>query len=598
VDLVLEGPPREAQPLDRGPDGFFTGFVAGLRAGVRYRYRLDGHGPYPDPASRFQPSGVHGPSEVVDPRSFRWSSEEWRGPDPADLILYELHVGTFSPEGTFAGVVPRLQHLVGLGVTALELMPVADFPGDRNWGYDGVSLFAPARCYGRPDDLRRLVDAAHRAGLTVLLDVVYNHLGPDGAYVAEFSPSYFSRSHRTPWGAAMNLDGEGSGAVREFFVENALHWLHEYRVDGLRLDATHALVDDGPRHFLAELGERVRDSVGGRRVVLIGEDNRNLARLLRPEGEGGYGLDAVWSDDFHHQVRRRLAGDHEGYFRDFTGSTDDVAATVRRGWFFTGQESLHHGGPRGTQTSGIDPRRFVFFVQNHDQVGNRALGERLSGQVPAEVWRAAAVLLATVPETPLLFMGQEWACASPFLYFTDHNEGLGRLVTEGRRTEFASFSAFADAEARRRIPDPQDAATFLRSRLDWSEPEREPHASSLRLYRRLLWLRRTHPLLQEAGWGGFTIRPEGKDGLVVQRRAGDRALLVLLRLEGSGSVSIGRDSHRGGYAWTTLLTTEDDELCRDPLPPALDLEGPAAAFARPGGVILEGRSLDHKQTQA
>jgi maltooligosyltrehalose trehalohydrolase len=438
--------------LERGEDGVFSACVTGLGAGRRYRYRLDSSRLLPDPASRYQPEGVHGPSEVVDPGAFQWTDEQWGGVDDRELVIYELHVGTFTPEGTFAGVEARLDHLASLGVTALELMPVAEFAGRWNWGYDGVDLFAPSHRYGTPDDLRCLVDAAHARGLGVILDVVYNHLGPDGAYVSSFSPYYFNGRHKSPWGDAVNLDGPHSERVRAFFVENALHWIHEYHLDGLRLDATHALQDDSEVHFLAELALRVDERAGDRCIVLVAEDERNLDRLVRPPAHGGFGLDAVWSDDFHHHLRRHLAGDAHGYFRCFSGQTGDIATTIRRGWFFVGRG----GGEcesRGTDPSGIPLHRFVFCLQNHDQVGNRAFGDRLHHQVDLAAYRAAAALLLCAPETPLLFMGQEWAASSPFLYFTDHEPELGSKVTEGRRSEFSAFPAFADPTGHPRAAD-------------------------------------------------------------------------------------------------------------------------------------------------
>jgi maltooligosyltrehalose trehalohydrolase len=571
-------------PLVREGDGTFTGIVAGAGPGTRYRYRLDGGDAFPDPASRFQPDGVHGPSEVVDPSAFAWSDGAWPGPSLAGLVVYELHVGTFTSAGTFAAVVERLTHLRELGVTALELMPVADFPGDRNWGYDGVVPFAPARCYGHPDDLRRLVDAAHRIGLAVLLDVVYNHFGPDGAYQGIFSPLYFTSRHATPWGDAINLDGEGSAMVRDYFVENACHWLHEYHLDGLRLDATHALHDDGPRHFLAELTSRVRASQPDRRVLLIAEDHRNLTAMVRPESLGGWGLDAVWSDDFHHELRVGLAGDHDGYFKDFVGSTADIATTMRRGWFFVGQRSEYRGEPRGTDPSGLDPARFVICLQNHDQVGNRALGERLNHQIDPAAYRAASALLLLAPETPMLFMGQEWSADSPFLYFTDHETGLGKLVTEGRRREFRGFSAFSERGAAQRIPDPQSAATFERSRLDWAEVGREPHARVLRLHRALLALRQREARLFPNAWSGLEAGALGDDALVLRREDGDAALMVLVQLRGAGVHSLAAR----GWRFTLVLTTEDPAFAPHPAPIEVDAAGLEVRFSRPGAVVLKG----------
>jgi len=595
VEVVVEtGPAAGEHGLAKDPDGFFSGEVAGAGAGDRYRYRLDGEGSFPDPASRFQPDGVHGPSEIVDPCGFLWSDASWRGVELARLVAYELHVGAFDERGSFEGVTRRLPHLRDLGVTALELMPLADFAGSRGWGYDGVDLFAPARCYGRPDDLRRLVDEAHRLGLGVILDVVYNHLGPDGAYLGTFSPDYFSKRHRTPWGAAVNLDGPCSGPAREFLIENALHWVHEYHVDGLRLDATHALVDDGPRHFLAELSSRVHASVGGSRTVLLmAEDHRNLATMAQPEEDGGWGLDAIWADDFHHQVRRGLAGDHEGYFRDFSGSAADLAATLRRGWFYCGQHSENFDAPRGTAPEVLSPRQLVICLQNHDQVGNRPFGDRLHHGIDLAAYRAASALLLCAPQTPLLFMGQEWAATTPFLYFTDHHSQLGRLVTRGRRREFAAFSAFSDPAVRARIPDPQAVETFERSRLRWEETALPPHDAVLRLYRDLLRLRAAEPALRPDGRDAFEAAAAGEDQLLLLRRGGAESILAIVRLRGAGVADVSSAlPETAERRWRLVLDTEDPRYCSDPHPPRIELGGaaPVIHFARPGAVLLKSRS--------
>lgn len=591
IEVVRETPePGDfTLPLNRSAQGFFEGSSAELRAGDLYRYRVDGQGPYPDPASRCQPQGVHGPSQIVDAASFTWRDGAWRGIRLQDLILYELHVGTFTPSGTFTAAAEKLPLLLDLGVTAVELMPLADFPGDRNWGYDGVALFAPARCYGNPDELRSFVDEAHRIGLAVHLDVVYNHFGPDGAYHGVFSPYYFSRTHKSPWGAAVNFDGPQSAAVRRFFIENALHWIHEYHLDGLRLDATHAMADGSERHFLAELSGAVRESVDGRPVWVIAEDVRNLAWMVKPEAEGGWGLDGVWSDDFHHEMRRFLAGDSDGYFENFAGSTEEIATTARRGWFYTGQHAPFSGIERGTDPSGIAPGRFVFFVQNHDQVGNRAFGERLHHQIDLAAYRAATALLLLLPETPLLFMGQEWAARSPFQFFTDHHADLGRLVTKGRRNEFKRFAAFADPKTRQRIPDSQDPKTFERSRLDWAERDAEPHASMLRYYRKLLKLRRSQPALAQSD--RFEIGGLDADTLLLRRRepsGGD--LLAVIRLRGSGWVDLRGNpyAHIGsGMRWSLLLTSEEKELAADAMPLRVEAAGPAIEFQRPGAAVFQ-----------
>jgi maltooligosyltrehalose trehalohydrolase len=543
--------------LQRSADGTFGGTFDTVRTGDLYMYLLDGDGPYPDPCSRYQPQGVHGPSAVVDPSEFEWSDHGWQGVPLERAVIYELHVGTFTRAGTFTGVTERLPDLAALGVTAIGLMPVADFPGSRNWGYDGASLFAPCRQYGTPDDLRRLVDTAHRTGLAVLLDVVYSHFGPDGAYCTVFSPFYQSSRHQSPWGSAINLDGDQCGPVRAFFVENALHWLHEYHLDGLRLDATHWLLDDSTPHFVAELAARVRESVTGRTVLLVAEDERNLATIVRHPQEDGWGLDAVWADDFHHHVRCRSAGDRDGYYQDYSGSMADLAATLRQGWFYCGQYSEYAGAPRGTSPAGVPLVRMIFCLQNHDQIGNRPFGNRLHHQIDPALFRALSALLLFAPETPLLFMGQEWAASSPFLFFTHHHQELGRLVTEGRRREFSRFQAFADEETRARIPDPQAASTFEGSRLDWDERVLAPHAGMLELYRALLRLRRTEKALK-AGTR-FDVVALDDDGVALARAdASGGALLLVAWLHGSGAYEYDRQGPAiPGHRWTLVLSTDE-----------------------------------------
>ncbi len=529
---------------------------------------------------------MHGPSEVVDPSAFRWSDAGWTGATLDRASVYELHVGTFTPEGTFDGVRARLPYLRDLGVTLVELMPVADFAGDRNWGYDGVCLFAPARCYGRPDDLRRLVDEAHRVGLGVILDVVYNHLGPDGAYLWTVSPAFFSDRHENPWGRGVNLDGPGSAVVRALLADNARHWIREYHLDGLRLDATHALADDSPRHVLADLAAAVHETPG-RRTLAIAEDERNLAVMVRRPEEGGWGLDAVWADDLHHQMRRRLAGDTDGYFADYTGATADVAATLGAGWFYRGQHSAYKGAPRGTDPAGVPLSRFVVCLQNHDQIGNRAFGDRLHDAVDPAAYRAALALLLAGPGTPLLFMGQEWAASTPFLYFTDHNEALGRLVTEGRRREFRRFAAFADAEVRARIPDPQARATFDASCLVWEERRAGGHAATWRLTQALLALRRLEPALAPGVPFEATAPDADTVALAFAPRVGP-ALTVVARLGGGGTVALLPPGARRAGVPAVALSTEDAAFASGSRPPVLvDTAGaPAVRFDGPAALVL------------
>ncbi len=594
VELLVERPDAvERSALVRQASGYFGDTRPGVGAGARYRYVIDGRGPFPDPASRFQPDGVHGASMVVDPRGFQWTDQGWSGRALAGMVIYELHVGTFTPEGTFAAAEARLPLLRDLGVTTIELMPVADFPGTRNWGYDGVALFAPARCYGTPDDLRRFVDRAHQLQLAVFLDVVYNHVGPDGAYLNAFSPYYFTDRHASPWGAGVNLDGEQAAPVREFFLDNATHWVLDYHIDGLRLDATHAMPDSRTPNFLSELAVRVRQASGSRRVSLIAEDHRNLADVVTPQAAGGWGLDGVWADDLHHQLRRIVAGDSDGYYADFSGSSSDIAATLRDGWFYSGQHSAYLGGPRGTDPSRVAPHQCIVCLQNHDQVGNRALGDRLHHQVPMSAYRAASVLLLTAPQTPLLFMGQEWAASAPFLYFTDHSEELGRLVREGRRAEFARFAAFTDPEARAFIPDPQAVATFVDSRLDWGERDAEPHASMLRLYTSLLALRAREPLLH-AGERPRRVDALDADTIAVVRQSPTRCVVVMARLRGRSPVQ--RHELRplvGGGAWRWSCLLDSEAFVSEPLAPVLDLaaDAPAVSFCGPSAVVLAAEPM-------
>jgi maltooligosyltrehalose trehalohydrolase len=561
--------------LQRTADGIFEAFVRWAAAGDRYAFRIDGGPLRPDPASRFQPHGVHGPSEVVDPARFQWSDARWSGCAPGDLVIYELHVGTFSPEGTFDGARERLPLLGDLGVTAIELMPVADFAGARNWGYDGVCPFSPSRAYGHPDDLRALIDTAHDLGLAVLLDVVYNHLGPEGAYLPEFIPDYLTDRHRTPWGRAVNLDGPGSAIVREYILANALHWVHEYHVDGLRLDATHALIDGSPTHILREIAEAVHGAARGR-VHVHAEDDRNLAALI-DDSPSGMRLDAVWADDLHHALRSRLAGDMHGYYRHYTGSAAEIAHILREGWLVT---------RRGTDPTSVPMERFVICLQNHDQIGNRATGDRLHHGVDAAAWRAASVLLLTAPMTPLLFMGQEWAASTPFQFFTDMEPELGRLVTEGRRQEFAAFPEFSDPIARTAIPDPQSAATFAASRLQWEERAGAGHREVLELYRALLGLRRAHAALGASPAPTADASAPDDDSIVMSRRDEGDTFWIVARLSSPGSVDVPM------AAGSVVLTTEDVAFAPDPEPPAIHwhASGVTVDFRRPGAVILSAHA--------
>ncbi|ATB35415.1 malto-oligosyltrehalose trehalohydrolase [Cystobacter fuscus] len=576
LEVVLFGPqgqPGDTLPMTRESGDFFTATLAGKGAGVRYKLRVDGEGPFPDPWSRSQPEGVHGPSEVVVP-DFAWKDGDWKGVDPRSQVIYEIHVGTATPEGTFDALIPRLRAFKELGVTTLELLPLASTPGTRNWGYDGVSLFAPSAVYGGPEGLRRLIDAAHAHGLGVLIDAVYNHFGPDGNYLRCFSPHYFTDHHHTPWGEAINYDGEGSDVVRELVLSNVEMWIGDYHADGLRLDAAHAIIDDSSPHLLEEIPQRARAAARGRSAVVIAEDDRNDTRLARPVEKKGLGLDGIWADDLHHQLRRAFAGDSEGYYADYTGSVEDIARTLRQGWFYEGQTSQVHKKARGTPASELEPWHFVHCIQNHDQIGNRAQGERLGADVSPAAFRAMSTLLLLSPYTPLLFQGQEWNASTPFLYFTDHNAELGRLVTEGRRKEFAGFSKFSGNE----VPDPQALETFTRSKLDWNEASRPAHAGVLALYRELLRLRAREPILKANRRGSFDARPLGQNALVLERRGPGGTFQVFVNVKGGLE-------HRVPAGARLELWSEESRFggasTHSPLSGGvLRLDGPSAAVVR------------------
>ncbi len=475
---------------------------ASAPAGTDYWFVLDGER-LPDPRSPWQPAGVHGPSRTVDHSAFKWSDAGWVRPPLADMVIYELHVGTFSEAGTFDGVAGRLDHLVGLGINAVELMPVAEFAGDRGWGYDGVDLYAPHDAYGGPEGLKRLVDACHARGLAVILDVVYNHLGPEGNYLARFGP-YFSSRHRTPWGAAINFDGPDSDEVRDFFTGNALMWLRDYHIDGLRLDAVHAIVDTSATHILEELRQKVADAHPSDPRPLIAESDLNDPRLVTPPELGGYGLDAQWSDDFHHALHAALTAERTGYYRDF-GSLEQLARALRNAYVFTGQHSEYRRRRHGRQHR-LDGDRFVVYSQNHDQVGNRARGERLAALTSTPRLKMACALVLCSPFVPMLFMGEEWAASTPFLFFSSHTDPqIARATSEGRISE---FEAFGWDESR--VPDPQEPGTFERSRLRWDEIGEPAHAEMLEWYRRLIRLRRNAPELRAGRLDRIDVKVEGQ----------------------------------------------------------------------------------------
>ncbi len=511
VDLAIRG---RNLPMARGEGGWWSVDDPDAAPGDRYGFALDGAEPLPDPRSPWQPDGVHALSAVVDHSAFAWSDAGWHGAPLASAVIYELHVGTFTPEGTFDAAIARLPELVDLGVTAVELLPVAEFPGARGWGYDGVDLYAPHHAYGGPDGLKRLVDVAHGHGLCVVMDVVYNHLGPDGNHLGSFGP-YFTEKYRTPWGAALNYDDADSDEVRRFAVDNALTWLRDYHCDGLRLDAVHAIVDTSAVNLLEQLKVEVEALSArlGRTLWVIAESDLNDPRLVRSREAGGYGLDAQWSDDFHHSLHAALTGERSGYYAGF-GSLADVAAALQRVFVHDGRYSQFRRRRHGRPATGLPGTRFLGYLQNHDQVGNRAVGERSAALMSPGRLRIGAALVLTAPFVPMLFQGEEWAASTPFQYFTDHQDPeLGRAVSEGRRGEFASFGWKAED-----VPDPQDPQTFARSKLDWGERARSPHREMLDWHRALIALRRSHPALSDARMERVEARADDAAGWLLLRR--------------------------------------------------------------------------------
>ena len=508
VDLDLGGAQGQARlAMRRDADGWHE-LVTHAAPGARYRFVVGEGLLVPDPASRFNPDDVHGASEVVDPLAYRWRDAAWRGRPWHEAVIYELHVGTFTAEGTFAAAAAQLPALAALGITAIELMPVADFPGARNWGYDGVLPFAPEARYGRPEDLKALVDAAHVLGLMVLLDVVYNHFGPEGNYLHAYCPEFFNPKHQTPWGAAINFDGPSARTVRDFFIHNALYWVEEYRFDGLRLDAIHAIRDDSTPHIVAEIAQALHAGPGRERHVhLILENDANQSRFLGRDEQGtAHGATAQWNDDVHHALHVPLTGESDGYYADYADRPlERLGRGLAEGFIYQGEPSAFRGGePRGEPSAQLPPTAFISFLQTHDQVGNRAFGERVHALSDTSRERAALAALLLSPQVPMLFMGEEWAAATPFQFFCDFGAELADAVTRGRREEFGRFAAFADPAVRSRIPDPNAVTTFQASKLNWAELEISPHRERLALVRALLDIRHRHivPQLAHARTGG------------------------------------------------------------------------------------------------
>lgn len=569
-------------------DGYFSGLVPEAPAGALYKYRLDGGAAFPDPASRFQPEGPHGPSQVIDPKAFEWTDAGWPGVTPDGQVLYEMHVGTFTKEGTWEAASRELPALADLGITVIEVMPVAEFPGEFGWGYDGVDLFAPYHLYGEPDDFRRFVDRAHATGIGITLDVVYNHLGPDGNYLKQFSESYFTSRYKNDWGEAINFEGDDAGPVREFFLANAGYWIDEFHLDGLRLDATQDVKDASEDHILAAVGRRARAAAGERPIYLVAENEPQDARLVRPAEEGGYGLDALWNDDFHHSGIVALTGRQEAYYTDYKGGPQEMISLLKYGFLYQGQRYSWQKNRRGTSALGLPASAFVSYLQNHDQVANSARGERCHRLTSPGSFRAITALLLLGPGTPLLFQGQEFCASSPFLYFADHNLELAAAVQKGREEFLSQFPSIALPETQAGIAVPHERKTFERSKLDLGE--RTTHASCYALHRDLLRLRREDPVFRAQGKGfldgavlseeAFAIRFFGED-------AGDRLLLV----------NFGRDlelrpvpepllAPLTGLRWDVLWASEDSRYGGAGAPPPED-EGGSWRLAAHSATVLK-----------
>lgn len=531
VEVVFEASQQPALALQRESDGYFSGATSAPVS--LYKYRVDDTGPWPDPCSRFQPQGVHGPSMIVDPAAFKWSDAQWRGvPQLRGHIIYELHIGTFTPAGTFDAAIDKLPYLRELGITMLEVMPVAQCPGRWNWGYDGVQLFAPNHMYGDHEALKRFVDRAHALGLAVILDVVYNHLGPDGNYLRCFSPHYFSTRHKTEWGEALNLDGEQAQGTRDFILGNARYWLGEFHLDGLRLDATQSIFDDSQPHILEELARAAREAAQPRSIVVISENEPQHAQQLLPPEQGGCGLDAMWNDDFHHAANVALTGTRDGYFGDYTGRAQEFVSCVRRGFLYQGQWYPWQKKTRGAAVRGLPAWSTIVFLQNHDQVGNTFLGDRIHASAAPGRYRALMALTLLGPQTPMLFMGQEFAASARFMFFADHHEELAALVHTGRREFLSQFRAYADEETQQRVPAPHAESTFVESKLDWSEVE--SNAEALAFHRDLLQLRACDPVISPqdlAKIDGATLSEQAFVLRWSDAEHGDRLLVINLDRE-------------------------------------------------------------------
>jgi len=561
VDVILEGGPGAEAEIELHSDGtgFFSGFAACAAAGSRYRYRLDGEGVFPDPASRFQPDGPHGSSEVIDPALFQWTDQAWKGVTLEGQVIYEMHIGSFTEQGTWEAAIEQFPELASAGISLIEVMPVGDFPGRFGWGYDGVNLFAPCWLYGRPDDMRGFVNAAHAANLGVILDVVYNHFGPDGNYLREFSPDYFTDRYANEWGDAINFDGENSGPVREYFQANAAYWIREFHLDGFRLDATQQIFDASPDHIMAAIVRGAREAAQSRKIVIIAENEPQDTRLARPPEEGGFGVDALWNDDFHHSAMVAATGHNEAYYTDYLGKPQEFISAAKHGFLFQGQRYSWQKQRRGTYTRGMRCSQFVNFIQNHDQIANSSRGERIHSLTAPGLYRAITAILLLAPGTPMLFQGQEFASTNRFYYFADHQPALARMIREGRAKFLSQFRSLASPEIQETLADPGNPTTFQKCKLDFSDRER--NAAYYAMHKDLIRLRREDPVFNAQGATGldgavlseaaFVIRHFGADG-------NDRLLLVNLgrdvRCEPAPEPLLAPPPNA---AWTLLWSSED-----------------------------------------
>lgn len=548
----------ELQAEDKG---YFSGLIPEAQAGMRYRFKLDEESNlYPDPASRYQPDGPHGSSQIINPYEFTWTDQNWRGVSQTGRIIYEMHIGTFTPQGTWDSAKKELLELADLGINIIEMMPVSEFPGEFGWGYDGVCLFAPENVYGHPNDLKAFIDHAHSIGMAVILDVVYNHLGPDGNYLRPFTDDYFTHRYTTEWGDAINYDGEGAEGSREFFIANAGYWIEEYHFDGLRLDATQSIYDSSEKHILMEIGQEVRRRAPNRATYLIAENETQETKLVCPIAEGGYGLDAAWNDDFHHSALVRLTGRHECYYTDYRGTPQEFISAIKYGYLYQGQWYLWQRKCRGSASFHLNPDAFINFIQNHDQIANSAHGFRIHQITDPGNFRAMTALMLLAPNTPLLFQGQEFAASTPFYYFADHVEDLSKLVFKGRLEYFKQFPSIASPEVQACLPNPSDPQTFLKCKLDFNE--RHTHGQAYALHRDLLRLRRNDSVFSNPRKGMIDGAVLSQDAFVLRffgEPEEDTRLLI---------VNFGTDlllspapepllAPPEGTTWTTLWSSED-----------------------------------------